>query len=57
MDFTAGLFRSFNLDSISFSKNDDAVALASTFNSRMVVHKTKNAQTNNAVTLQFPIPP
>jgi hypothetical protein len=54
MDFTAGLFRSFNLASISLSKDDD---VASTFDARMVVHKAKNIQSNNMATLHFPIPP
>ena len=54
MDFTAGLFKSFNLASISLSKGE--YVLASTFNSSMV-HKLKNTQSNNIATLYFPIPP
>ena len=54
MDFTAGLFKSFNLPSISLSKGE--YVLASTFNSSMV-HKLKNTQSNNIATLYFPIPP
>lgn len=47
--FTAGLFKSFNLASISLSKGDDF--LASTLNSS----KEKNTQSNNIETLCFPI--
>jgi hypothetical protein len=54
MDFTAGLFKSFNLASISLSKVEDV--LASIFNTDMV-HKAKNIQRNNVAPLNFPIPP
>jgi hypothetical protein len=55
MDFTAGLFKSFNLASICLSKEDE-YALASTFNTSKV-HKAKKTQSNNNETLHFPISP
>jgi len=53
MDFSAGLFKSFNLASISLSKGE--YVLASTFNSSMV-HKLKKTQSNNIPVLYLPIP-